>query len=78
MKPIKVIDDDRGIKTWLNPLHISMWRPHWTGPGVDRYGHDSARTDVFFPGEDEPLVVRMGCAEFAAAWSAATEEGSEW
>lgn len=78
MRHMKVIDDERGIETWINPLHVTMWRAHWTGPGVDRRGHDSTRTDVFFPGEDSPLTVRMGCAEFAAAWSAATEERDAW
>ena len=78
MAAIKVIDDERDIEAWINPASVSMWRAHWTGPGEDSRGHDHERTDVFFVGEDDALVVRMPPAKFAAAWLVAKSDGGEW
>lgn len=75
---IKVIDDERGVTAYINPAAISMWRPHWTGPGVDEASHDATRTDLFFVGEDDEITVRMTPEQFAAAWESAMSDGGEW
>lgn len=78
MGTIKVIEDERGVTAYINPASVSMWRPHWTGPGIGKVGHDETRTDLYFLGEDDGFTIRMTPEQFAAAWESAMADGGEW
>lgn len=78
MKAIRAVLDETGIPTYINPASVSMWRPHWTGPNVDKAGHDDTRTDLYFVGEDDAFTIRMTPEQFAAAWESAMSDGGEW